>query len=267
MMALSNGRAFEWARHHFGEHQFYVRTRMDDAFWCLPPVASLPSGPFIVADGVGPVRAKDGTPVRVFSDRYAVLPASLAHAYFDAWRIWSSLDCSHACYAGAGNTSWGASLAMKAWLPPGVTPPYRWSPWSHVGECAVTTWAEAFVTTQGVALFHANGAGNGIFRQHNVSHAEFRGRKVTFAELQQANDASHRSHVDTEACQLIPVVEKPLPAGLVTRPLHKVEEVLTCTGQGLCQAVGRTIEGSALLQWTLLFVITALVACMRLRQL
>jgi hypothetical protein len=133
-----------------------------------------------------------------------------------------------------------------------------------VGECAVTTWAEAFVTTRSVALFRANGAGNSIFRQHNASHGQVEGRHASFAELQQMKDASRRSHVDTEACQPISIAEVALPPGLVVRPLRKVEAALTCTSRGLCRAIGRTVDGSALVQWTLLLCVAVLVGCTQL---
>jgi hypothetical protein len=54
MQTVSVGRAYEWALHVLGEHRFYVRARLDDSAWCVPPLAVLPRGEaWIVFDGVG----------------------------------------------------------------------------------------------------------------------------------------------------------------------------------------------------------------------
>ena len=176
MQALSIGRSYEWSLHAFGEHRFYVRARLDDSGWCLPPLTNLPAGDaWFVVDGFTPsysgLLAPDGSRVRMFSDRYALVPAELAHAYFEAWRIWSVMDCTHPCHAGHGLVDWGARFSMRAWVPQGTRQPYKWSPWSMVGECVLTTWLETHMAARNLTPYRAGGgAGNALFRMRNATH-------------------------------------------------------------------------------------------------
>ena len=136
MQALSVGRSYEWARATLPPPRYFVRTRLD-AFWCLPSAPTLrPFGPRIVVVGdfrlftdmasarhtvdeaaFSPIDsfALPAGAVPIASDRYAVVPAGVAEAYFGQWRLWSALSCDHPRLLGPSRarelcTAWPAVL-------------------------------------------------------------------------------------------------------------------------------------------------------------
>ena len=264
MQTLSIGRVYELARHIFGSHRFYVRARLDDSSWCIPPVQTLPRGDaWIVVDGFGAGRtAPDGTHVRVFSDRYALVPARLAHVYFEAWRIWSKVDCTHPCHAGHGSVGWGASLSMQAWVPQGTERPYQWSPWSMVGECALTTWIETNMATHNITAYKAaSGAGNGLFKMKNATHV-LRGGNATAVEdwLRLKTMTEPPVHGMTAACR--PQENRAVRQPLVKPPLPALRKLLSCEGRGvlgLCDELNISIDGTAMMEWMLLLLASSLI--------
>ena len=259
MQTLSVGRAYEWARHVLGEHRFYVRARLDDSGWCVPPPAFLPRGEaWVVFDGVGEQLALDGSRVRFFSDRYALVPATLASAYFEAWRIWSRVDCSHPCRAGYGHVGWGARLDMRAWASEGTKRPYKWSSWEMTGECAVTTWMES----NSSIIPHLAGdlAGNRLFKMRNATHVLSQGA-MSSVTVEDWLRAQPRMHDMTAACR--PVALRGDRQALVKPPLPALNQVLSCQGKGvlgLCDKYNVSIDGAALVEWAMLLVVVLLVA-------
>lgn len=260
MQALSIGRAYEWSQHVFGEHRFYVRVRLDDSAWCLPSLANLPAGDaWFVVDGLLTSIAPDGSRVRMFSDRYALVPAELAHAYFEAWRVWSVMDCTHPCHAGHGLVDWGAHLSMRAWAPQGTRQPYKWSPWSMVGECVVTTWLETHMAARNLTLYRAGGgAGNALFKMHNATHVRRREPSPVAVEewLHYKELTGPRVHDMTAICH--PEKDRAERRPLVQPPLPTLNKGLSCQGHGvlgLCDALNITIDGAAIVEWALLLLL------------
>lgn len=266
MQALSIGRAYEWSRHVLGDHRFYVRARLDDSGWCLPPLLTLPAGDaWLVVDGFDShALALDGSRVRMFSDRYALVPARLAPVYFEAWRIWLAVDCTHPCHAGHGRVGWGASLGMHAWAPQGSRRPYEWSPWAMVGECALTTALETQLATRAFTPYRAGGgAGNALFRMRNATHvAAPSGPPIAVEEwLRRKELAGPRVHDVTAACR--PDKGRPPKRPLVRPPLPKLHAWLSCQGRGvlgLCDALNVTVDGGAIVEWALLLIAASLLA-------
>lgn len=101
MQTIAIGRAYEWARLYFPPHKYYIRARLD-APWCIP--TNLPRVPFIAMNHYKEL-IDDKPTTYVPSDRFAMVPISLASIYFDAWKVWKKVDCNDFCRAGAGNTT------------------------------------------------------------------------------------------------------------------------------------------------------------------
>jgi len=173
---LAVGRSFDWAQYHLPrlsggvEPQFYVRARLDDVGWCLPEVTTLPRYSFVSLNNfkVNEEQAS-GLTSPLVSDRFAIMPASTATAYFGAWRVWEELNCTHPCWAGRGNSSW---LRLECVLAP-----------TGMNECVLNTWLTSssapvetarsspapgprWLSTMG------SGAGDTLIRQFNTSHVQ-----------------------------------------------------------------------------------------------
>jgi hypothetical protein len=111
---ISLARSVEWATSAFPPHEYYVRARLD-APWCLP--VNIGPEPFIAMNHYK-ILASDHLTSLFPSDRYAIVPRSLLPYYFDAWKLWSPLDCSNnPLFMSSGNTSanqmnWGSGEAV-----------------------------------------------------------------------------------------------------------------------------------------------------------
>jgi hypothetical protein len=113
MMMLGMGRVYEWATSLLPPVAFYVRARLDDMAYCVPPVKfhhDVPSSfsrNFASSDVIVfnyyrlLVNSKLKLMAFHYSDRYALVPKKLASAFFGVWDMWSNgVDCGHPCFGG-----------------------------------------------------------------------------------------------------------------------------------------------------------------------
>ena len=142
---------------------------------------------------------------------------------------------------------------MHAWVPEGTKRPYKWSAWSMVGECAVTTWVESNGNI--TPYLAGGGAGNGLFKMRNATHV----RPNT--PIEDWLHAQPRMHDMTADCR--PVARRADRQALVKPPLPALNRVLSCAGRGvfgLCDKYNVSIDGSAVVQWALVVLVVLLVA-------
>ena len=150
MQTIAVGRAYEISRFGWPKHAFYVRVRIDDLGWCLPPVYQVNALRHLAVNYVHHATSK-GKRWKFASDRYVVAPEGRkADTYFNAWMIWEHVCCSHPCFAGGGSCD---------------APPVFHANHS-TGECALHAW----MTRPGnrhLAWKQVRGPGRGIFRYYN----------------------------------------------------------------------------------------------------
>ena len=151
MQTIAVGRALAWARHSFSwESDFYIRARNDDLMWCVPDKPP-PSG-YIAINNIYPRTQRGGLAV---SDRYAIVPRTIAHMYFDAWKIWeTNVSCTHNCFAGfIGPGTWKIRTDHRNTHPR--------------GEQALSVWLTKFDGQFNVYKIHA---GDHLMRALNRTH-------------------------------------------------------------------------------------------------
>mmetsp|Transcript_24441 Transcript_24441/g.78865 ORF Transcript_24441/g.78865 Transcript_24441/m.78865 type:complete len:347 (-) Transcript_24441:79-1119(-) len=147
MQTLAVGRAYEWAAARFPPALAYVRARLDDVSWSIPPSDQPPaySRHWIAYNN------RYATQPPAVSDRFAVVPAHLGAVYFDAWRIWSdSVNCNHNCFASSS-----IQLSERRTTHPR-------------GECALSAWL--LTAPAGIERLLAKNTAHLLVRQVNTTH-------------------------------------------------------------------------------------------------
>jgi hypothetical protein len=118
VQTLAVGRTWEWARRFHPAPRAFVRARVD-SMWCLPEGAADEEALVVLdwqsfrAPGVGGVSV-DGRSRAFAGDNFGLVSARLASAYFEAWRVWTTVDCTKICLAGAATAECAISyLALR----------------------------------------------------------------------------------------------------------------------------------------------------------
>lgn len=125
---LAAGRAYEWAlAHHPGAGSF-VRARLDSA-WCAPQGAVARGTSVLVLNQYVVEGNQNG--VRWAGDIFAFMTKDVAPRYFEAWRIWRTINCSALCMAGSGTSA--CSFVGLARACTGETPLTAWLCTQHGG--------------------------------------------------------------------------------------------------------------------------------------
>ena len=217
IQTLTLGRAFDWASSLLPA-TFYIRTRLDSP-WCLmpsPPWAwplrrkMTMKRPVMLINAVRVIRQSSRTRSSALVllhtvDRWAVVHADAASIYFEAWRVWESLNFSNPCHM-------GVERAGRVW---------RYSGDSHTdctGEDVLSVWLtrhqRRFVLPAMVPL-----ADVGLVRRLNRTHAAVEAEKdkwsVTSAPLSEVVAAGRRK-LGSSPCAVSP-----------TRPIFPYRYVVT----------------------------------------
>ncbi|KAJ1622134.1 hypothetical protein T492DRAFT_1149280 [Pavlovales sp. CCMP2436] len=108
---IAIGRAWTWARRFHPDAKTFVRARLDST-WCLPKWAEM-NRSLVVVDFQSTQDSLVEGGRRFAGDNFGLVSSDIAPAYFEAWRVWSKLDCSRICLMGSGTAECATSYLPR----------------------------------------------------------------------------------------------------------------------------------------------------------